>query len=339
MIRYIDEHRGRFGVEPICSELPIAVSTYYKARSQPPSARTVRDAELTPAIKTTWEDNYKVYGARKVWLALRRQGVEVGRDRVARLMKVMGIAGAVRTRRVRTTRPDPSAARAPDLVGRNFTAARPNQTWVADFTHVPTWAGIVYVAFVVDMFSRFILGWRAATTMRTELVLDALEMAIWRRSSDLHGLVAHSDAGSQYTSIRYTERLAEIGAAPSIGSVGDPVDNAVAESTIGLYKTELIRRRGPWRDPDQVELETLGWTDWFNHTRLHSTTLDLPPAEYETIWTALAEFSADMPANRPPESSLRASDDPRGAGHPATDTPDGHGSVNGLVVPGGVGRR
>jgi putative transposase len=231
-----------------------------------------------------WEGNYKVYGARKCWKQLRREGHDVGRDRVARLMRELGICGVVRGKVKRTTTPDRRAARAPDLVNRNFLAPRPNALWVSDFTYVATWSGTVYVAFVVDIYSRFIVGWRVATTMRTELVLDALEMAVWRRQEILDGLVCHSDAGSQYTSIRYTERLAEIGAAPSVGSIGDPIDNAVAESTIGLYKTELIRRRGPWRHVDEVELATLAYIDWFNHRRLHGEIGDVPPAELEDTY-------------------------------------------------------
>lgn len=281
MTAFVDEHRKEFGVEPILDELQIAPSSYYAARSRPLSARTVRDVELKPMINRVWEDNYKVYGARKIWLQLHREGEDVGRDRVARLMRELGIAGVVRGKAKRTTKPDPAAARPADLVDRNFSPDHPNHLWVADFTYVSTWTQTMYVAFVVDCFSRFVVGWRAATSMRTDLVLDALEMAIWRRNTLLGGLVCHSDAGSQYTSIRYTERLAEIGAAPSVGSVGDPVDNAVAESTIGLYKTELIRPWGPWRHPDQVELATFEWVDWFNHRRLHSSADDLPPAELE----------------------------------------------------------
>jgi putative transposase len=199
-------------------------------------------------------------------------------------MRELGISGVVRGKVKRTTTPDPRAARAPDLVNRIFLAPRPNALWVSDFTYVATWSGTVYVAFVVDIYSRFIVGWRVATSMRTELVLDALEMAVWHRQEILDGLVCHSDAGSQYTSIRYTERLAEIGAAPSVGSVGDPIDNAVAESTIGLYKTELIRRHGPWRNVDQVELATLAYIDWFNHRRLHGEIGDIPPAELEDTY-------------------------------------------------------
>jgi putative transposase len=287
MTAFIDQQREEFGVEPICRELQVAPSTYYAAKSRPASRRQLRDGELKPKIRACWEANYKVYGVRKIWKQLRREGIDVGRDRVARLMRELGIAGVVRGKARRTTIADPRAARAPDLVNREFAAIRPNQLVVSDFTYVGTWSGTVYVAFIIDVFSRFIVGWQAATTMRTELVLDALEMAIWRRDGLLnHGLVHHSDAGSQYTSIRYTQRLADIGAAPSIGSTGDSYDNALAESTIGLYKTELIRRHGPWRGVDQVELATLEYVDWFNFRRLHSEIGDIPPAELEAAYYA-----------------------------------------------------
>jgi putative transposase len=284
MTRYIDQHRDRFGVEPICRSLQVAPSSYYAARSRQPSARASSDAELGPKVLKVFNDNYRVYGARKLWRQLQREGVVVGRDRVARLMRSLGIAGAVRGKIRRTTIADPAATRAPDLVQRRFVASRPNQLWVSDFTYVASWSGTVYVAVVIDVFSRLIVGWRAATTMRTELVLDALEMAIWRRASVLDGLICHSDAGSQYTSIRYTERLAEIGAAASVGSVGDSYDNSLAESTIGLYKTELIRRRGPWRTLAEVELATLAYVDWYNHRRLHGQIGNLPPADLEATY-------------------------------------------------------
>jgi putative transposase len=284
MTRYIDTHRDRFGVEPICRTLQVAPSSYYAAKSRQPSARASSDAELGPKVFKVFNDNYRVYGARKIWRQLHREGVRVGRDRVARLMRTLGIAGAVRGKTRRTTVADPAATRAPDLVQRRFVATRPNQLWVSDFTYVASWSGTVYVAFVIDVFSRLVVGWRAATSMRTELVLDALEMAIWRRASVLDGLICHSDAGSQYTSIRYTERLAEVGAAPSVGTVGDSYDNSLAESTIGLYKTELIRRHGPWRTLDEVELATLGYIDWYNHRRLHGEIGDIPPAELESTY-------------------------------------------------------
>ena len=279
----------KLGVEPICSTLrkaglQVAASTYYAAKTRPPSARAIRDAELRPALRKLWEDNYRVYGARKLWKAARRAGHDVGRDQVARLMRAEGIEGARRSKRVRTTRPTEGVRRHPDLVRRDFTATGPNQLWVTDLTFVPTWAGIAYVCFIIDAYSRMIVGWRAASHMRTEMVLDALEMARWSRGTQLDGLRCHSDAGSQFTSVRYGERLAEIGAVPSIGTVGDSYDNALAETVNGYYKTELIRgpaRPGPWRTVDDVELATLGWVHWHNTSRLHGYLDDLPPTEFE----------------------------------------------------------
>ncbi|WP_235020254.1 IS3 family transposase [Ruania rhizosphaerae] len=276
----------RLGVEPICKVLQMAPSTYYAARNRPPSARALQDADLGPALRQLWEENYRVYGARKLWKAARRAGYDVGRDQVARLMRVEGIAGVVRTKRVRTTRPDPVAPRHPDLVKRDFTASAPNQLWVTDLTFVPTWAGVAYVCFIIDAFSRMIVGWRVAAHMRTQMVLDAIEMARWSRGTQLTGLRCHSDAGSQFTSLRYGERLAEIGAVPSIGTVGDSYDNALAETVNGYYKTELIRgpardERGPWKSVEDVELATLGWVHWHNTERLHGYLGDQPPAEYE----------------------------------------------------------
>ncbi len=289
---YIDLHRDRFGVEPILHALEVAPSTYYCAKSRPPSKRAISDAALKPRILTLWKDNYEVYGVRKVTKALRREGVTVGRDQVGRLMTALGIQGLVRGKAKRTTKADPSAVRAPDLVRRDFTATEPNRLWVMDFTYVPTWSATVYVAFVVDAFSRAIVGWKAATTMRTDLVLDALEMAIWRRGAMAKGLVAHSDAGSQYTAIRFTERLAEIGAAPSIGTVGDSYDNALAETVNGLYKNELIHRRGPWRTLDDVEVATAAWVHWWNTTRLHGACGDVPPEEFEAAWRRAQQEAA-----------------------------------------------
>lgn len=286
---FIDEVREELGVEPVCEVLQFAPSTYYaaKKRWQTPSRRELRDEELKVEIQRVYEENHQVYGARKVWRQLRREGIEVARCTVERLMRVLGLTGAVRGRTVKTTVVDPAAERPGDLVDRDFTASRPNQLWVTDFTYVATWAGFVYVAFVLDVFSRKIVGWRVAGHKRTDLVLDALEMAIWSRDrdgdGDLHGLVHHSDAGSQYVSIRYTERLLEAGAAPSVGTVGDALDNALMESTIGLYKTESIKRGGPWRTLD-VEIATLTWVDWYNRQRLHSAIGDLPPAEYEAMY-------------------------------------------------------
>jgi putative transposase len=291
-VAYIDTHRDRFGVEPILHALEVAPSTYYATKARPPSKRALSDAALKPRILTLWKDNYEVYGVRKMTKALRREGVTVGRDQVGRLMADLGIAGMVRGKSKRTTKADPSAVRAPDLVKRHFTASEPDHLWVSDFTYVATWSGTVYVAFIIDAFSRAIVGWRAATTMRTDLVLDTLEMAIWARGALRRGLVAHSDAGSQYTSIRYTERLAEIGAAPSIGTVGDSYDNALAETVNGLYKNELIHRRGPWRTVDDVEVATAAWVHWWNTTRLHGACGDIPPAEYEAAWRQAQQEAA-----------------------------------------------
>jgi putative transposase len=300
----------RWGVEPICRVLsehgvPIAPSTYYdaiKARRRVTPAE-LREEQLMLAIARVHHENYSVYGARKVWLTLNREGIPVARCTVERLMKVLGLRGAHRGRTVRTTQSDPAAVRPADLVERNFNPSRPDALWVADFSYVPTWAGFAYVAFVIDAFGRRILGWRAASSMRTELVLDALKMAIWTRAcggvADLTGLVHHTDAGSQYTSIRFTQRLVEAGAAPSVGSVGDAYDNALAETEIGLFKTELINPGRPWRTLDQVEIATLEWVDWFNNRRLHTACADLTPAEFEQVHyrqhPALAETLVPTP--------------------------------------------
>jgi putative transposase len=280
----IDQHRGRFGVEPICRVLEVPTSTYYAAKRRPPSARRLRDTQLKAEIRRVWDDNYQVYGARKLWRQLQREGLQVARCTVERLMGELGIAGVVRGKATRTTIADQQAPRPADLVERQFTAPAPNRLWVADLTYVRTWSGFVYAAFVIDAFSRMMVGWQLATHLRTDLALDALEMAIWRRDTQLDGLVHHSDRGGQYLAIRYTERLAEAGAVTSVGSRGDSYDNALAESTIGLYKTELIRRRGPWRTLDDVELATLEWVDWYNHRRLHSACDHRPPAEYEAAF-------------------------------------------------------
>ena len=248
MVSFVDAHRADFGVEPICAQLPIAPSSYYDAKSRPVSARARRHAAMTAVLVALWTANYRVYGARKLWKAARRAGYEIGRDQVAALMRSAGICGVTRRRRARTTMRDPSAQRPGDLVNRDFTAPSPNRLWVTDLTVVATRTGAAYVCVIVDAFSRLIVGWRVAAHMRTEMVLDAVEMARRGRGAHIEGLTVHSDAGSQFTSIRYTERLAELGAAPSVGSVGDSYDNALAETVIGLYKSELIRgpRQGPW---------------------------------------------------------------------------------------------
>ena len=298
LVGFIDEHRREFGVEPICAQLQMAPSSYYaaKARASSPSARARRDAHMGPVLEALWTKNRKVYGADKLWRAARRDGHDIGRDQVARLMRQIGIEGVSRRRRpVFTTRADPAAVRAPDLVNRNFTAEEPNRLWVTDLTHVHTRTGTAYVCFIVDAFSRRIVGWRVASHMRTEMVLDALEMARRTRGAGRFvGLVTHADAGSQFTSVRFTERLDEIGARPSIGTVADSYDNALAETTNGLFKTECVR--GPdapkvWDDVDEVELATLTWVHWFNHQRLHGHCRHVPPAEFE------AAFYAAQPAD------------------------------------------
>lgn len=292
---FIDAHRDResggrrWGVEPICHVLEIAPSTYYATKSRPPSARAERDAALIPLLVALFVKNYSVYGRRKLTKAARKAGLVVGRDQVARLMRAAGIRGASRSRKRFTTKSDPGHVRAPDLVNRDFTATRPNEKWVADFTYCSTWSGVVYVAFVIDVFSRRIVGWKAARSMTAALVIDALNMAAWvRRGVDVDGVICHSDAGSQYTAVTYTDRLDEIGAAPSIGTIGDSFDNAMAESVIGLFKTELHRNPaaladngGPWRGLDDLELATCGWVSWFNDERLHGELGDLTPAEVE----------------------------------------------------------
>lgn len=284
MTRYIDETKGRFGVEPICRVMGFAPSTYYARLNREPPHRELRDNWLTVEIKRVFKANYSVYGARKVWRKLNREGITVARCTVERLMHIHGLEGARRGKKHKTTIPDNTAMRPADLVDRNFTASRPNKLWIADLTYVRTYSGRCYVAFVIDVYSRFIVGWSLATHLKTELPLDALEMAIWHRNARLDGLVHHSDRGSQYTSIRYTERLDDAGIAPSVGSVGDSYDNAMAETTIGLYKTELIYRKGPWRTPDEVELATLEWIDWWNNSRLHEAIGYVPPAEKEAVY-------------------------------------------------------
>lgn len=288
MVKFIDDNRDEFGVEPICTTLEVAPSTYYDNKKRPMSARAIRDAVMMPILLALWMSNRKVYGAHKLWKAARRAGYDIGRDQTARLMKQLGIQGVTRNRRVRTTRPDDKAQRPADLVDRAFTADHPNRLWVVDLTYVATWSGFAYVCFITDAFSRKIVGWRVASNMKTAMVLDALEMARWSRGTRLEGLVTHSDAGSQFTSVRYGERLAELGAVPSIGSVGDSYDNALAETINGLYKTELIYGpdQGPWKTVEEVELATLGWVHWYNNERLHSYCNDIPPVEYEDVYHA-----------------------------------------------------
>jgi transposase InsO family protein len=288
MIGFIDEHKGAFGVEPICDVIEIAPSTYYQHKHQERepqrrSARAKRDEALRPEIQRVFDDNYGVYGVRKVWKQLNREGIAVAKCTVRRLMRQMRLRGATRGKAYTTTTiPDDLLARPRDLVERDFTADAPNRLWIADITYVSTWAGFVYVAFVTDVFSRRIVGWRVSRSLETGLALDALEQALWDRlDGDAAGLVHHSDRGSQYLSIRYSERLSAAGIEPSVGSVGDSFDNAMAETINGLYKTEVIYRRGPWRGLDDVEYATLEWVDWFNHRRILEPIGDIPPAEYE----------------------------------------------------------
>jgi putative transposase len=298
MIAFIDEHRVVHGVEPICRVLPIAPSTYHAhaARRADPGklpARARRDMTLRTEIRRVYEENFQVYGVRKVWRQLLREGVALARCTVARLMRTMGLQGVVRGKRVRTTISNAAAPCPLDRVNRQFRAPRPNALWVSDFTYVATWAGFVYVAFVIDVFARRIVGWRVSRTAHAGFVLDALEQALHeRRPVRGGGLVHHSDRGGQYLSIKYTERLAAAGIEPSVGSVGDSYDNALAETINGLYKTEVIHRRGPWRSFEAVEFATLEWVEWFNNRRLLGPVGNRPPADAEAAYYAQLEMTA-----------------------------------------------
>jgi transposase InsO family protein len=299
MIRFVDKYRSAYGVEPICRVIKIAPSTYHAhahRRSHPDTAppRLKRDAVLKPEIQRVFDENFGVYGVRKVWRQLKREGFDVARCTVERLMKALGIRGVIRGKQVRTTVPDKSVPCPLDHVNRQFKAARPNVLWVSDFTYVSTWTGFVYVAFVIDAYARRIVGWRVSRTAHAGFVLDALEQAIHDRKPLGDGgsgerLVHHSDRGVQYVSIKYTERLAEAGLVPSVGSVGDSYDNALAETINGLYKAEVIHRRGPWRSLEAVEFATLEWVDWFNNRRLLSSIGNIPPAEAEDAYYASLE--------------------------------------------------
>jgi transposase InsO family protein len=313
MVAFIDQHRDTYGVEPICAVLPIAPSTYFLRKAQQQdattrSARAQRDDDLRAAIRRVWDDNDQVYGPRKVWRQLRREGVRIARCTVERLMQAMGLRGVSRGRAwVITTRPDAAADHPADLVDRQFVATRPNQLWVADFTYVATWRGFVYVAFVIDVFARRIVGWRVSASLATDFVLDALEQAIYDRcGAGVTDLVHHSDRGTQYVSMRYTDRLAEAGLDPSVGSRGDSYDNALAESIIGLFKTEVIQRKGPWRHLEAVEFATLTWVDWFNTRRLLEPIGYVPPAEYEARYYE----QLDQRATRADVSSAAGNCDP-----------------------------
>jgi putative transposase len=299
MVSFIDDHRTEYGVEPICRVLPIAPSTYYafKACEVDPtlrSKRALRDEDLRVEIQRVYDENRQVYGAPKIWRQLLREGIEVARCTVERLMRDMGLQGTRRGKRVRTTIADDSAQRPPDLVDREFTAERPDQLWVADFTYVSTWCGFVYVAFIIDVFSRMIVGWRMSSSMTSDFVLDALEQALHARRPG-KGLIHHSDQGSQYTSILYSERLDAAGIKPSVGSVADSYDNALAETINGLYKAEVIWALGPWKHGERVEFETLKWVEWFNNRRLLSSIGWMPPAEFEeAYWRSQAAKPAEL---------------------------------------------
>ena len=302
MVSFIDDHRGEYGVEPICSVLPIAPSTYYafKQQEREPelrSARAKRDDVLREEIRRVHRESLGRYGVPKVWRQLLREEIVVARCTVERLMREMGLEGVRRGKRVRTTVGDDGALRPADLVQREFKADRPNQLWVADFTYVSTWMGFFFVAFVVDVFSRRIVGWRLSRSMTTDFVLDALEQAIHARRPG-EDLIHHSDQGSQYLSIRYSERLKEAGITPSVGSVADSYDNALAETIIGLYKTELVHHQGPWKGGDALEFATLGWVDWFNHRRLLESIGWVPPVEFEAAyWQTQAKQAEELVLN------------------------------------------
>jgi transposase InsO family protein len=298
MIAFIDTHRDAYGVEPICRVLPIAPSTYFvhvakRADPTKASGRARRDGELLPEIRRVFDENFAVYGVRKVWRQLRRENVTVARCTVARLMRQVGLQGVVRGKAARTTISDRATPCPADRVNRRFQAPRPNALWLSDFTYVATWQGFVYVAFVIDAYARRIVGWRVSRTAHAGFVLDALEQALHdRRPVEGGRLIHHSDRGVQYVSMKYTERLAAAGIEPSVGSVGDSYDNALAETINGLYKTEVIRRRGPWRNLEAVEFATLEWVDWFNHRRLLEPIGYIPPAEAEARYYALIEEPA-----------------------------------------------
>ncbi|NKE74168.1 IS3 family transposase [Ochrobactrum sp. MC-1LL] len=298
MISFIDEHRSVLGVEPICRLLPIAPSTYYEVVAKRTdvgrlSARARRDMAMKVEIRRVFNENFQVYGVRKVWRQLQREGFDIARCTVARLMRMMGLQGIIRGKPIKTTASDKSAPCPLDRVNRHFKAPAPNMLWLSDFTYVATWQGFVYVAFVIDAFARRIVGWRASRTAHASFVLDALEQALHdRRPLKRGGLVHHSDRGSQYVSIRYSERLAEAGIEPSVGSVGDSFDNALAETINGLYKAEVIHRRGPWRNFEAVEFATLEWVDWFNNRRLLEPIGNIPPAEAEERYYAMLDAPA-----------------------------------------------
>jgi putative transposase len=301
-VAFVDSQKAEHGVQPVLQALEstpaqIAPSTYYAAKTRPASARTARDTELSALIERIHEDNYGVYGVRKIWHELHRQGVPAARCTVERLMRQAGLRGLLRDKSPRTTRPAPETGRPHDLVKRNFTAEHPNQLWVADLTYVRTSVGWVYAAFVLDVYSRLIVGWQVATSLYTDLALDALKMAIWRRQNqgaDLRQLVHHSDRGVQYRAIRYSQRLADAGAVASVGSKGDSYDNAMAEAFNSLYKAELVRNKGPWRGLDDLEMATVEYIDWYNNRRLHGELGHIPPAEHEALHAMTQQVTATL---------------------------------------------
>ncbi len=301
-VEFVDSQRERHGVQPVLQALEdtpaqIAPSTYYAAKTRPASARSRRDEELTAAIERIHAQNYGVYGARKIWHELHRRGLPVARCTVERLMRESGLRGLLRDKSPRTTRPAAETNRPADLVKRDFTAEHPNQLWVADLTYVRTSVGWVYAAFVLDVYSRMIVGWQVSTSLYTDLALDALKLAIWRRQNqgaDLQGLVHHSDRGVQYRAIRYTQRLADAGAVASVGSKGDSFDNAMAEAFNSLYKAELVRNKGPWRGLDDLEMATVEYIDWYNNRRLHGEFGHVPPAEHEALHAMTQPVTAPL---------------------------------------------
>jgi putative transposase len=301
-VAFVDSQKNQHGVQPVLQALEstpaqIAPSTYYAAKTRPASARTVRDTELSALIERIHRENYDVYGARKIWHELHRRGEPVARCTVERLMRAAGLRGLLRDKSPRTTRPAAETDRPRDLVKRDFTAAGPNQLWVADLTYVRTAVGCVYAAFVLDVFSRMIVGWQVSTSLYTDLALDALKMAVWRRQNqgaELGGLVHHSDRGVQYRAIRYSQRLAETGAVASVGSKGDSYDNAMAEAFNSLYKAELVRNKGPWRGLDDLEMATVEYIDWYNNRRLHGELGHVPPAEHEALHAMTHPITAPL---------------------------------------------
>jgi putative transposase len=284
MVSFVDAHRDTWPVAVMCRTIDLPERTYHAAKVRPRSKRALLDEAHKVEIRRVWEQNYRCYGARRIFKQLRREGHAIARCTVERLMPEIGIRGVQRGKKRFTTIPDATAARPADLVERRFVAARPNELWLADITYASTWSGWLYVAFILDAHSRMIVGWQLADHLRTDLVLDALEMALWRRDLTFGDLIHHSDRGCQYTSFRYSDRLAEAGIAASVGSRGDSYDNAMAESLNGTFKAELVKLHGPWRTRSQLEIAIIEWIDWYNAVRLHGEIGDIPPTELEADW-------------------------------------------------------